>query len=64
VHAGDQVLAYAAMAASPSEFLVREVTDHARTMMWLLGSFLGTQFRVSSEGGLSRIRVTPTADGS
>ena len=62
VHASDQVLAYAAMASSPSEFLVRDVTEHARTMMWLLGSFLGTQFHVSSEGGLSRIRVTPSAD--
>lgn len=59
VHASDQVLAYAAMAASPSEFLVREATEHARTMMWLLGSFLKTQFHVSSEGGISRIRVTP-----
>jgi RNA 3'-phosphate cyclase len=64
VHAGDQVLTYAAMASGPSEFLVREVTEHMRSMMWLLESFLGTQFRVSSEGGLSRIRVTPTADGS
>lgn len=62
VHASDQVLAYAALAASPSEFLVREVTEHARTMMWLLGSFLGTQFRVSSESDLSRIRVTPAAE--
>ncbi|HTD81379.1 MAG TPA: RNA 3'-terminal phosphate cyclase [Thermoplasmata archaeon] len=59
VHASDQVLAYAAVAASPSEFLVREVTEHARTMMWLLSSFLKTQFHVSSEGGISRIRVTP-----
>jgi len=61
VYASDQVLVYAAMAASPSQFLVREVTEHARTMMWLLGSFLGTQFRVVSEGGLSRVTVTPTA---
>jgi len=61
VYASDQVLVYAAMAAAPSQFLVREVTEHARTMMWLLGSFLGTQFRVVSEGGLSRVTVTPTA---
>ena len=61
VYASDQVLAYMAMASGPSEFLVREVTEHARSMMWLLGSFLGTQFRIVSEGGLSRITVTPKA---
>ena len=59
VRAGDQVLVYAAMAEEPSEFLVREVTEHARTMMWLLGSFLGTQFEVVQEGGLERVRVHP-----
>ena len=64
VYASDQVLAYAAMASGPSEFLVREVSEHARSMMWLLGSFLGTQFRTVSEGGLSRITVTPKARAS
>jgi RNA 3'-phosphate cyclase len=59
VRAGDQVLVYAAMASGPSEFLVREVTEHARTMMWLLGSFLGTQFEVIPHGGLQRVSVTP-----
>ncbi len=59
VHAADQVLAYAAMATEPSEFLVREVTEHARTVMWLLGSFLGTQFETVQEGGLRRVSVHP-----
>jgi RNA 3'-phosphate cyclase len=63
VYASDQVLAYMAMASGPSEFLVREVSEHARSMMWLLGSFLGTQFRTTSEGGLSRITVTPKSRG-
>jgi RNA 3'-phosphate cyclase len=64
VYASDQVLAYMAMASGPSEFLVREVSEHARSMMWLLGSFLGTQFRTTSEGGLSRITVSPKSRGT
>jgi RNA 3'-phosphate cyclase len=64
IHASDQVLAYAAMAQSPSEFLVREVTEHARTMMWLLGSFLGTQFHVTTSQGLHRITVRPARQGT
>ena len=61
VHASDQVLAYAAMASGSSEFLVREVTEHTLTMMWLLGSFLGTQFQIVPEGGLHRVTVRPAA---
>ncbi len=59
VHAADQLLAYSAMAREPSEFLVREVTEHAHTRMWLLTSFLGAQFEVVQEGGLSRVAVRP-----
>jgi len=61
LHASDQILAYTALATGPSEFVVREVTDHARTMMWLLSSFAGTQFHIASEGGLQRVTVTPKA---
>ncbi len=60
VHAADQLLAYTALASEPSIFLVREVTEHTRTMMWLLQSFLGTQFETVSQGGLSRIAVRPS----
>ncbi len=59
VHAADQVLVYAAMATRASEFLVRDVTEHMRTMMWLLGSFLGTQFNVVSSGMLRRVTIRP-----
>ena len=62
VCASDQVLGYAAMASGPSEFFVREVSEHARTMMWLLGSFTDCQFHVVSEGGLQRITVTPGSE--
>ncbi len=58
-HAADQVLVYAAMGSGPSEFHVREVTEHMRTVMWLLGSFLGTQFNIASLGLLSRVSITP-----
>ena len=61
VHAADQVLAYAALAPGPSDFLVREVTEHTRTMMWLLGSFLGTQFETAPQGGLHEISVRPAS---
>jgi len=61
LHASDQILAYTALATGPSEFVVREVTDHARTMMWLLSSFEGTKFHIASEGGLQRVTVTPKA---
>ncbi len=59
VHAADQVLPYAAIAREPSQFPVREVSEHARTMMWLLASFLGTQFETVPQSGLQRISVRP-----
>ena len=61
VHAADQILPYLAMADGPSSFLVREVTDHTRTLMWLLRSFLPVQFRTTAVGVLNRIEVQPGA---
>jgi len=58
-HAADQLLAYAAMADAPSEFLVREVSEHVRTMLWLLGSILGTRFEIRPEGAANRVLVFP-----
>lgn len=59
VHAADQLLPYLALANEPSSFLVREVTEHMRSMMWLLGSFLGTHIRTVQDGSLHRVTVTP-----
>lgn len=59
IHAGDQLLLYAALAKAPSEFRVREVTEHARTMMWLLQLFLGTHFETHPQGPASRVVVIP-----
>lgn len=59
LHAADQLLPYAAMARGPSEFLVGQISKHSETMMWLLGSILGTRFDVRQEGVATRIRVVP-----
>ena len=59
IHAADQILPYLALASGPSSFLVREVTDHTRTVMWLLRSFLPVQFETTTAGGLQRIVVRP-----
>ncbi len=59
VHAADQLLVYTALAEAPSEFLVREVSEHAHTMMWLLTSFLGAQFEATQQGGLQKVSVHP-----
>ncbi len=44
VHAADQLLPYMALATGPSVFMVREVTSHLRTQMWLLAQFLPVAF--------------------
>ena len=59
VHAADQLLPYLALADEPSSFLVRQVTDHASTMMWLLRSFLSVQFETHAVAGLVRVSVRP-----
>lgn len=59
VHAADQLLPYLAQAPGPSTFLVREVTPHADTVMWLLRTFLGTRFEVAPVDGAVRVVVLP-----
>ncbi len=57
IHAADQLLIYAAQARGASRFTVREVTLHARTVMWLIAQFLPVQFRVEAQGRLQQIAV-------
>lgn len=57
VHAADQLLIYAAQARGPSRFTVREVSQHARTVMWLIEQFLPVRFNVEPCQGLYRIEV-------
>ncbi|SDJ71428.1 RNA 3'-terminal phosphate cyclase [Microbulbifer yueqingensis] len=58
-HACDQLLLYAAQAAGPSRLLVREVSEHSRTVMWLVEQFLPVSFRVETRQGLYPIEVAP-----
>ncbi len=59
VYAADQILPYLALASGPSSLIVREVTDHTRTAMWLLRSFLPVQFEEIAVGPLKRIVIRP-----
>ncbi|MEA3276146.1 MAG: RNA 3'-terminal phosphate cyclase [Pseudomonadota bacterium] len=47
LHAADQLLIYAALAAGPSRFTMREISLHARTLMWLISKFLPVGFEVA-----------------
>ena len=59
-HAADQILVYAALAAGPTSFLAREVTEHARTIMWLTEQFVPVQFRIAERLGESvEVRIEP-----
>ncbi len=55
VHCSDQVLPYMAMAGGQSTFLVREISNHASTCMWLLRKFLDVEFETEKEDDLYRI---------
>ena len=57
VHAADQLLIYAAQARGPSRFTVREVSQHAQTVIWLIEQFLPVRFRVEPCQGIQRIEV-------
>lgn len=60
VHLADQILPFMAVATGPSEFLVRDVSEHTSTNMWLIEKLLGTRFKVEDNGELKRITVEPT----
>jgi RNA 3'-phosphate cyclase len=59
VHAADQILIYAALAGGESSFATRELTEHARTAMWLTEKLLPVRFAISREAALTRICVSP-----
>ena len=59
IHAADQLLIYAALARGASRFTVREVSGHARTVMWLIEQFLPVRFKVTSRDGLEQVDVVP-----
>ncbi|MGL6160173.1 RNA 3'-terminal phosphate cyclase [Microbulbifer sp.] len=59
IHACDQLLIYAAQARGISRFAVRKVTEHTRTVIWLVEQFLPVRFSVEPWQGLYRIEVSP-----
>lgn len=59
VHAADQILVYLALALAngASHFTVREVTSHARTVMWLIEQLLPARFSVEPHDGYVRVGI-------
>lgn len=58
VHAADQLCIYLALAHGASVFSARELSNHARTAMWLIEQFLPVRFRATQSGtGLVKVEV-------
>ncbi len=57
VHAADQFLPYIALAKGESVFLTRELTNHAKTNMWLIEQFLDVKFEVRRKEEVEEVRV-------
>lgn len=57
VHATDQFLPYMALAEGESIFLAREISEHARTNIWLIEQFLDVNFKVTEKEGVWEVRV-------
>ncbi|MFQ6107284.1 MAG: RNA 3'-terminal phosphate cyclase [Thermoplasmata archaeon] len=60
VHLSDQILPYLAIADGPSEIIVREISGHTKTHMWLLEEFLDVTFRTIKVDKKWRIEVEPS----
>jgi len=59
VHAADQLLIYAALAAGESRYTVRELSRHTQTAIWLIERFLPRQFRTEPHAAGVAITVGP-----
>jgi len=59
IHAADQLLIYAALTRGPSRFAVRQISRHARTVMWLIERFLPVRFHIESRQNLQIIETIP-----
>ncbi|UCE73406.1 MAG: RNA 3'-terminal phosphate cyclase [Methanomassiliicoccales archaeon] len=57
VHAADQLLPYMALAKGESMFCARELSNHAKTNIWLIEKFLDVKFEVKEKDGLKEARV-------
>jgi RNA 3'-phosphate cyclase len=63
VHATDQMLVFLALASGESHFVVRELSSHARTAMWLIERLAGTRFETTAAAGGVGLRVLPAGAG-
>jgi RNA 3'-phosphate cyclase len=59
-YAADQLLPYMALASGTSVFWVREVSNHLRTLFWLLPQFLDVSIQTRVEGRRTRVEVNPS----
>lgn len=59
IHLADQILPYMALADGESSFLVRDVTEHTNTNMWLIEHFFDVEFDRTEVGDLHKISVRP-----
>jgi RNA 3'-terminal phosphate cyclase len=53
----DQILPYMALAGAGSIVLAEELSNHARTNIWVIERFLGRKFDVTQKDGLTEIRT-------
>jgi RNA 3'-terminal phosphate cyclase len=51
-----------ALAEGESVFLAREISNHAKTNMWLVEQFLDVKFEVSEKEGVWEVRVEGIED--
>jgi len=58
-HAADQLPVYATLAKGRSSFLVRTLSTHAQTALWLLPQFLPLRARLSPSGDCTRVDIDP-----
>lgn len=56
VHLADQLIPYMALAGN-SSYMVREITLHAATNIWVTEQFLGVKFRIEEKEGLFKVSV-------
>jgi RNA 3'-terminal phosphate cyclase (ATP) len=55
VHLADMLVPYMALAEGSSTYLVRSMTEHLDTNLWLTKRILGTEFNIKKTKGLYRI---------
>ena len=57
IYAFDQILPYMALAKGVSTCIVKKITNHAQTNMWLIKQFLNTHFEAKQEENNIRISI-------